>query len=141
MKRNWKETIDPVIPDLSDDYFESISLKNAVWQYLIDHSKPIDGNMARIVFYITTESEFWRRVRARKEGKFRRKDFYEFNRKMIKRDRMISEMFAEKRSSDERSRKIQEFIKTGTFSQRFFLRLASFFKGVSKYFYEKVYEK
>lgn len=53
-------------------------MKEAVWQYLIDHSSVADDKMYRIQFHVHSQSDFWARVRARKSGQYQRKDQKEF---------------------------------------------------------------
>lgn len=57
---------------------EDKKLKDAVWQYLIDHASIADDNMYRIQFHVHTENDFWQRVRSRKNGTYMRKDQLEF---------------------------------------------------------------
>ena len=59
-------------------------MKEAVWQYLIDHSSVADDNMYRIQFHVHSQSDFWARVRARKSGQYTRKDQKEFEERATK---------------------------------------------------------
>lgn len=82
MKYKEKEPLITINPEElmpSEDYFESNSLKTAVWQYLNDHAF-ITGKSRRVVFHITTPEEFWKRVKARKNGFFKREDLLELRR-------------------------------------------------------------
>jgi len=53
---------------------ERVKLKGAVWQYLVDHSFPYKTGGFAIRFNIKNKNEFFRRVRAREQGKFKRED-------------------------------------------------------------------
>lgn len=52
--------------------------KNAVWQYLLDHStKKPSYQKYKITFYIEDEHQFWHKVRVRERGYYSRKDILE----------------------------------------------------------------
>lgn len=51
-------------------------LKDSFWRYLIDHSR-IVGTAYCIYFYIQDKDDFFRRVKAREDGTFKRKDIGE----------------------------------------------------------------
>jgi hypothetical protein len=78
----YKEPLITIHPDElmpSEDYFESKSLKHAVWQYLMDHAF-LTGKSWRVIFHITEPEEFWKRVNARKNGLFKREDLLDLRR-------------------------------------------------------------
>src|SRR5690348_17299371 len=71
------------LPDfVSNEYFRVESVKTAVWQYLLDHAKPMDEKNLFVRFYITEPQEFWRRVKARELGKFKRTDLFNIRQKL-----------------------------------------------------------
>lgn len=64
---------------------ERARLKRAIWQYLIDHSYPYKkGKGYAIRFNIKDKREFFRRVRARELGKFKREDINEKKKEVLK---------------------------------------------------------
>ena len=74
-----------VIPDfISDDYFNAQSLKNAVWQYMLDHSHLSHEGQTKITFFVPSEKEFWYRVKARETGKYKRNDLLKIQREEAK---------------------------------------------------------
>ena len=79
--RHHREKMIRIEPFLPEDYFESSSLKSAVWQYLIDHAKPTNGYF-KIFLFLKDEEEFWRRVQARKDGRYRRHDLLKMRHKL-----------------------------------------------------------
>jgi hypothetical protein len=80
-----------IIPDfVSDDYFSTQSLKNAVWQYMLDHANVNGSGTMKIVFILPTESEFWRRVKARESGEYHRNDLRKLREKEDRRFREFS---------------------------------------------------
>lgn len=46
--------------------------RDAVWQFLIDHSHVMPNGAYRITFFTTGEPNFWQRVSARHSGEFKR---------------------------------------------------------------------
>lgn len=83
------------VPYLPDDYFESTSLKKAVWQYLIDHAKPANRGDYRIYFFIKDEEEFWIRVNARKNGHFKRNNLLAMRDKALHEQRRYEQLTTE----------------------------------------------
>lgn len=51
---------------------ELVRWNNAIWQYLIDHSSITKSGHLYINFYIKDEKEFFKRVKARERGDFKR---------------------------------------------------------------------
>jgi len=87
--KHKKEKIVEVQPFLPDDYFESNELKQAVWQYLMDHSRPIGNGEHKILFVVTTPEELFRRIKARKDGKYKRYDLWKLTQSSWRRDTQI----------------------------------------------------
>jgi hypothetical protein len=136
----WRDEEPPeVYESPSEDYFESTALKNAVWQYLIDHSQQIDGKIAKVRFCITNEQEFWRRVRARKDGKFLREEMRDFQRKMEDRRRLFEYLSQYERENQkhaqicaENSRRALAMSVSGKLYQRVCMKIAWVLRGWSK---------
>ena len=79
----YKKKTEEVIQELPSEYFSVISLKRAVWQYLLDHAQVNDeeGNF-RFTIYIPSKEIFWKRVKAREDGLYTRNDITSFNDKI-----------------------------------------------------------
>lgn len=48
------------------------NVREAIWQWLIDHSKPADTGFYHIQFYLKDEDDFWKRVHYRYTGQYER---------------------------------------------------------------------
>ena len=53
------------------------SVREALWQYFIDHSKIQQNGYYGILFYTKDEDDFWRRVEFRYRGDYKRYDVEE----------------------------------------------------------------
>lgn len=93
-KQKENEQFDDFIPEfVNDEYFSTQSLKRAVWQYLIDHSKVVDDEgTISIRFYIPSEREFWWRVKARDEGRFLRTEMFDFQQKLHNKHKQVQQL-------------------------------------------------
>lgn len=65
--------IEDVELPLSEDYYDTIALKTAVWQFLVDHFSTGVGQF-KVNLFVRNEDDFWRRVTARKYKKYTTKD-------------------------------------------------------------------
>ena len=81
----------------TDEYLSVVSLKRAVWQYLIDHSKPFGRGMIKFLFIMPSEEEFWKRVWARDVGRFKRTDLFEFQQEMRAEEQKVNQAFKDQR--------------------------------------------
>ena len=48
------------------------NVREAIWQWLIDHSKVEDTGFLNIRFYLKDQDDFWKRVHYRYTGQFER---------------------------------------------------------------------
>lgn len=58
--------------------------RDAIWQYMLDHSKLQKNGYWGIMFYVKDEEDLWRRVSSRYYGDFQRYDKLEKESKMNK---------------------------------------------------------
>lgn len=144
----------PFIPEfVSEDYFSVVSLKRAVWQYLIDHSRIVDDEgTISFHFYMPNEQEFWYRVKARDENKFKRVDMVEFQNKLHYKHKAVQELRAiknkyydlisrlqTKENSDRSLKNLIERKKTsGTIKERIYLRIAEKMTMLSRILTNKI---
>ncbi len=111
-----KELIDrvasflPVEFDITEDYLSVSSIKTAVWQYLIDHSKIVGKDTIKITFYIPSEKEFWKRVKAREDGRFKRNDLYDFHKKMREREAFVESLMIGREMSDRKNKRLGKLL-------------------------------
>lgn len=54
-------------------YGDKVELKQAIWQYMLDHSRIQPNGYYGILIYCKDKDDFWRRIKARQEG-FKRYD-------------------------------------------------------------------
>lgn len=106
---------------LAEDFYDTMALKTAVWQFLVDHFSTGVGQF-KVHLFVTTEDDFWRRVTARKYRKYTRNDAQkEYNAAMAKEAKYRKL----KRWSDETNKKhsaVQELRKGGILERaRFYL--------------------
>lgn len=147
----------PVVPEfVSEEYFSIQSLKRAVWQYLIDHSHITDDEgTVNIHFYIPHEFEFWRRVKARDDGKFKRKEMYDFQQTLRNQHKKVQELrriknqyydlisqirlneYHEKRYQDD----LKRLLEKGSFYQKTLLFIAKITASISHKIHDKVIHK
>ncbi len=141
MKYKENKTIQDIIPDfVSEDYFSTQSLKRAVWQYLIDHSQIVDDKgLLKFYFYIPTETEFWRRVKARDDGVYKRKDLSNLRKieekkhKTIQELRKIKNKFEMQESDRVRwEARIRKKEETGTLKERTLLKLSKMMRKTAR---------
>lgn len=103
--------------ELDDEFYSIISLKTALWQYMIDHAEPIeDGVKFHII--VRDEQDFWKRVSARENGTYKRKDIKDFYEKSEKRRRECAMLRSIHRRSNKREQKINFLASKGTFPKR-----------------------
>ena len=151
MKRKPKPVQEtPFIPEfVSDEYFSTQSLKRAVWQYLIDHSKIVDHEgTIKFHFYMPNEYEFWRRVKARDENRFKRVDMADFQEQMRKKHKYVMNLQQIKNKyidliSAERLKNyhISEAIKKATKFEKILLKIAEKMAQYSQKMQNKVIHK
>lgn len=137
----WKRTKDPeVIAEImTEDYISAQSVKNAVWQYLIDHARVVnDDRSFKVSFYVVDEHEFWRRVKARELGKFKRNDLLEFFKEAEKKFIKFKDIRAkvEKIEANERqnnwwNKTLVEAEKNGNWRVKLLFKLSRFLRKVS----------
>lgn len=97
--------------------------KKGIWQYMIDHSRKCPGGYWRIQIFVWDEENFWRRVKYRIDGAYKR---YEVE----SREAMNKEAYAMRlalRINNERSAKMSKIIarikKEGSIKEKLLLRL------------------
>ena len=148
---------EPFIPEyVSEDYFSTQSLKRAVWQYLIDHSRIVDDEgTISFHFYMPNEKEFWYRVKARDENKFKRVEMVEFQEKLHWKHKSVQELRVIKnkyldltsrlQTKENSDKSLKNFIerkkKSGTLKERIYLRIAEKMTMFSRFLTNKVIHK
>lgn len=111
---------------LSEDFYDTIALKTAVWQFILDHFASGVGQF-KVHMFVKNEDEFWRRVTARKYGKYTKNDFQVLYKKAQKREDEYRWFKDNQRKINERDLKYGALLKGG-FAQKvkyyiiFFLR-------------------
>lgn len=92
--------------------------EDALWQYLIDHSKVQPNGYFGIMFYVKDVDDFWRRVYARYTGDFKRYD------KLEKQHTQNQIAFNIMRSRAHRmSKRVDEIRNTGSLTEKLALKI------------------
>lgn len=148
MKYKVKEQVldDYVTEMVSDEYFSTQSLKRAVWQYLIDHSKVVnDEGLLQFNFYIPSEKELWRRVKARDDGIFQRRDLSTLRERENRKHKQVKDLKkikiqfeTEKSKQKQWEARIHKFEDEGTFTEKILLKIAKITRSLSRYLTNKV---
>lgn len=131
MKYKLKEEPKTIDDFIAEDYLTVASLKRAVWQYMLDHAKPIPKGYLKIGGIIpNNEDIFWYRVKARETGKFKRSDEYVLKEKINELDSLFKRVLADKQSNEKRALYYQNIRQNGTLFQKTILWLSIFFKKI-----------
>lgn len=101
---------------LSDDYFDALTLKSAVWNYLIDHASAIPGEL-RVFITVKNEQDFWRRVSARKCGDYRVKDERKLMAKAKGKQKRLQELQIGKAKADKKQLRFDK-LRYGSLTER-----------------------
>ena len=148
--RNWKRIPkdDPYyVPEVSEEYFEVQALKTAVWQYIVDHARVVtdEGLLKFILFYMPSEQEFWRRVKARKDGVYKRTDLLVFREREERLHKKIHELRVVKNRykglmyhNKKWEKAIKHLEENGTLWQRIKLRIAKEMRVMARKITEKM---
>lgn len=92
-------------------------IKEAIWQYFLDHSKLQKNGYWGIAFYTKGERDFWQRVQARYLKEFIR---YNAEEKNIKQKAKFDALDREREESQKWNKKVL-IAKNGTITNRFIL--------------------
>jgi hypothetical protein len=114
-------------PLVNDDYFEIKTFKTAVWQYLLDHARHVPGNNLKIYIPITNDEDvFWKRVKARKNGWFKRVDNYDFRRDIHEREELFNKLVKDKKNKDDYAKFLSQIAREGSTKQKVIFHIARF---------------
>lgn len=146
MKYKLKEEPIVVMPDIvSNEYFSVQSLKRAVWQYLIDHSRIVRQDLVKFHFILPSEDEFWKRVWARDVGKFKRKEIFDFQNEMRKQENRVKEAFETRTKyyemiskNNQWEARIKKHEQNGTLYEKVLLKIARNLRKIGREITNKV---
>ena len=97
--------------------------KDAIWQYIIDHSTvEYDGKLL-IRLCVSDQQDFWNRVYARKSNKFKRNNLQDINKlQEINRKMFISYRISQEKSAG-MSKRCNQILNNGTTTEKILYKL------------------
>ena len=114
---------------LTEDFYDTITLKTAVWQFMVDHFAAGPGQF-QVKMFCTTEEDFWRRVNARRNRKYTTKDMATEYEKSIRKETELRKLRIGRTKSLARD-KILKQLKTGTLLEKIRYSIILFLRHIA----------
>lgn len=98
-------------------------IRDAIWQYFIDHSRLEPSGFVRINFGVEDEEDFWRRVQARKDGEFFRNDVEKMENEREEFRKIYQTFLIGQKISKRNAKRIEQIKSSGSLWERLLLRV------------------
>jgi len=105
--------------------------KQAVWQYIMDHSTPTKDGF-KITFFVQNEGKFWSKVRARQRGYFKRYDLNVLNERQKEVANRTNKSITREGIRKTRFKQMRRMSKDGSFIQKVRLKTSRVLVRVSR---------